>query len=414
MILPLPTRRGVIIMLTAIGAAGATMVNPGPVSAIIAAILLALLASGFITALMSLHGIDLVREPHRDGRRGRAVNLPVRIINKSRYFRQAIVIEEKCPFVIGGIICVLVDPLASRETRDIDRTVTPLIRGSYEFEKVRIIGGDPGGLFKRRKTFKLPGLITIYPASVPISAIPLHRRGRFLPDSNGRPLGISGQGQEFFGVRDYRAHDEFRFVHWKASAAKGTLMVKEFEVDSVEHITILLDTEKAEVGIDQFDNNFEFLINAAASIADCLAELYCRLQFFVGGENGSIIRLEGGASGIRGQVTAALATINPGTMSADELLSAVADNIYPDSVFYCLTMSSSEKLQDVFEVLSERGVDIRWICAPKKYFPYVPDEMRDMPPPAARPENFEEQEFHGVPPIVATRDVNIGVILRHE
>ena len=139
MILPLPTRRGVIIMLTAIGAAGATMVNPGPVSAIIAAILLALLASGFITALMSLHGIDLVREPHRDGRRGRAVNLPVRIINKSRYFRQAIVIEEKCPFVIGGIICVLVDPLASRETRDIDRTVTPLIRGSYEFEKVRII-----------------------------------------------------------------------------------------------------------------------------------------------------------------------------------------------------------------------------------------------------------------------------------
>ncbi len=413
MILPLPTRRGIIIILTAAGAAGAAMVNPGPVSAMIAAILLAMVAGSFITAVLSLHGLQLDREPHRDGQRGNGVRLPLRLSNRSRYYRQTIVVEEACEFVAGKIICTQADPMAPGEVRTLTRMVTPLKRGHFELNKIHINGGDPAGLFRRRKTFKLPGQITIYPASVPISSLPLHRRGRFQPDANGRPLGISGLGQEFFGVREYRNNDEFRFVHWKASAAKGTLMVKEFEVDSVENITILLDTESGMIGEDEFENNFEFIINTTASITDCLAEMYCRMQFFAGGKNNSIIRLEGGASGIRNQVVNALATMDPGDTAAADLLDAVADNIYPDSVFYCLTMSSPEELQDRFEILSERGVDIRWICAPKKYFPYVPDELRDMPLTSLPPEPFEEQEFHGVQPVVATRDINIGVMLRN-
>jgi uncharacterized protein (DUF58 family) len=414
MILPLPTRRGIIVILTAIGGTGAAMVNPGPVSAMIAAILLALVTGSFITALLSLHGISLHREPHRDGQRGNGVMLPLQIHNRSRYYRQTIVIEEYCEFIMGAVICTQVDPMAPGEIRDMQRTVTPLKRGHFEFNKIYVNGGDPAGLFRRRRVFKIPGQITIYPASIPVSTLPLHRRGRFLPDANGRPLGISGQGQEFFGIREYRSQDEFRFIHWKASAAKGTLMVKEFEVDSVENITILLDTEGGMIGEDQFESNFEFIINTTASITDCLAEMYCRMQFFAGGENDSLIRIEGGASGIRNQVINALAMAQPGTMSASELLNRVADNIYPDSVFYCLTMSSPEEFQDRFEVLSERGVDIRWICAPKKYFPYVPDELRDRPISSRPPESFEEQEFHGVQPIVATRDVNIGVMLRHD
>ena len=414
MSLLLPTRRGIIVILSAIGATGAAMVNPGPVAAIIAAVLLAFLASGFITALVSIRGIRVYREPHRDGRRGRSVMLPLRIENRSHFFRQTIVIEETCEFIVGQLIYTQVDPLGSREKRSLPRTVTPLKRGTYDLNKIYVNGGDPAGMFRRRKTFKLPGQITIYPASIPVTNLPLHRRGRFLPDANGRPLGISGQGQEFFGVREYRPQDEFRFVHWKASAAKGTLMVKEFEADSVEHITILLDSEATMIGNDQFENNFEFIINTAASITDYLAEMYCRMQFFTGGENESLIRIEGGASGVRNQVVNALAMARPGSMSASDLLDSVADNIYPDSVFYCLTMSSPDELQDRFEVLSERGVDIRWICAPKKYFPYVPDELRDMPPPTQLPESFEEQEFHGIQPIVATRDVSIGVLLRHD
>jgi hypothetical protein len=36
-----------------------------------------------------------------------------------------------------------------------------------------------------------------------------------------------------------------------------------------------------------------------------------------------------------------------------------------------------------------------------------------MPLTSLPPEPFEEQEFHGIQPIVATRDINIGVMLRN-
>jgi uncharacterized protein (DUF58 family) len=51
----------------------------------------------------------------------------------------------------------------------------------------------------------------------------------------------AGYGNEVFGVREYRAGDSLRRIHWRSSARHGELVVREFEPPGLQTLTILVD-----------------------------------------------------------------------------------------------------------------------------------------------------------------------------
>ena len=91
----LPTVHGGLFVLAAVISLAVAYVNVGLATALVAALLTAIAVSSFLMAQFSLYGIELTRETMMDTTCGTKTTLPLRITNRSRFFRQGVVISEK-------------------------------------------------------------------------------------------------------------------------------------------------------------------------------------------------------------------------------------------------------------------------------------------------------------------------------
>lgn len=159
-----PTARGFLLILMTVGTVGVALVNVGLATALAASIFCSLLAASFLLAQFSLYRIRIERRPNSDGFFGTEVALPLLVTNRTFLFRQPMVITEKCEFAPGGVLHAAVPPLGPGESLLLNRTCIAEKRGCARLLEVKVSGGDPAGLFRRTRKFRLPGEIQIYPA----------------------------------------------------------------------------------------------------------------------------------------------------------------------------------------------------------------------------------------------------------
>ncbi|MDR3688660.1 MAG: DUF58 domain-containing protein [Fimbriimonas sp.] len=104
----------------------------------------------------------------------------------------------------------------------------PMKRGNYHWSGLSVEGTDALGLVTQRRQYSTSvAEMTVLPRPIPVSIE--------LPASAG--WGISeaesgqtrGAGLEPRGVRNYVNGDSLRHVHWRSTAKRGELLVKEFE-----------------------------------------------------------------------------------------------------------------------------------------------------------------------------------------
>jgi uncharacterized protein (DUF58 family) len=100
-------------------------------------------------------------------------------------------------------------------------------RGVYPVGPTELASGDLFGLYEERRTDEKQEYLTVFPELLPIKAIDIetenpmgdHRSRRQLFEDPNRPM----------GVRNYRPEDEFRRIHWPATARTGELQVKIYQ-----------------------------------------------------------------------------------------------------------------------------------------------------------------------------------------
>ena len=114
-------------------------------------------------------------------------------------------------------------------------------RGRYRFRSFDLVTRSPFGLLERRVSGGDPTSIMVYPAVGQLT-----RRWQYIhreasETRRGSRHDRSIQQQEYHGLRDYRSGDSPRWIHWRTSARVGQLMVKEFEQQHEQDLTILLD-----------------------------------------------------------------------------------------------------------------------------------------------------------------------------
>ena len=82
-------------------------------------------------------------------------------------------------------------------------------------------------------------------SSIPGSAILTRRwfqiQRQATENRQGQRHDSSAQQVEYHGLRDYRSGDSPRWIHWRTSARRGELMVKEFEHQNEQDLAILID-----------------------------------------------------------------------------------------------------------------------------------------------------------------------------
>jgi uncharacterized protein (DUF58 family) len=137
-----------------------------------------------------------------------------------------------------------------------------LPRGRYAFEDVRIELADPFGLEGVALSLPAPGALLVYPRLVRLDRL-FSETGAHSHDGR-RLLLRRHSGFELHGVREYAQGESLRRVHWRSTARRGQLMVKELEDAPRDEIAVVLDADASAVVGESFDVQ----VRAAGSILE--------------------------------------------------------------------------------------------------------------------------------------------------
>jgi uncharacterized protein (DUF58 family) len=118
-------------------------------------------------------------------------------------------------------------------TEDVE--TRPLARGPLTTAGFNVTG-DPLGFFARRRPIKKYDVCLALPRFTTLSKRPMTRE---VEAAVTAPR--AGSGTEIFGVREYRPGDALRRIHWRSTARRGELIVREFEPPGVQNLSIFLD-----------------------------------------------------------------------------------------------------------------------------------------------------------------------------
>lgn len=113
------------------------------------------------------------------------------------------------------------------------------IRGEFRLGPMRVAAGDPLGLFEPQRIINATERIVVYPQAVPITQFMLPAAAL----SGGDPQRFITQHitTNAAGVRDYIPGDSINRIHWRSTARRGKLIVKEFELDPQVDIWLFVD-----------------------------------------------------------------------------------------------------------------------------------------------------------------------------
>jgi len=113
------------------------------------------------------------------------------------------------------------------------------VRGEFRLGPMRVATGDPFGLFEPQRTINATERIIVYPQAVPLMQFDLPAAAL----SGGDPQRFITQHitTNAASVRDYVVGDSINRIHWRSTARRGRLIVKEFELDPQVDVWLFVD-----------------------------------------------------------------------------------------------------------------------------------------------------------------------------
>lgn len=145
-----------------------------------------------------------------------------------------------------------------------------LRRGRHDIGPLQVDVVDPFGLVYRKHAFGTPEALTVLPRRVDLPAIA--PRGA-TDDGATRPAPKNaGVGDDDIIARTYLPGDALKRIHWKATAHRSELMVRQEEQQITPRAAVVLDCEPWSQGTVrdrsgwEYSTPFEWCVVAAASI----------------------------------------------------------------------------------------------------------------------------------------------------
>lgn len=215
---------------------------------------------------------------------GQVVPVELELTSRTRGRPSMVLVEDEfSPAGLARVRHLLARPLRPHERVTINYLGECVHRrGLYTIGPVRLEGVDPLALFRRRLTLESYSYMVVYPASVDLRMLALHRDGTLFHvgmETSRRP----GVSEEFVGLREYRPGDPPGAVHWRSTARHGVPMVREFQEDLTTQVSLFLDCGKMGLTGIGDQTSLEYAIKAASSMARRAIERGFAVQLFAVG-----------------------------------------------------------------------------------------------------------------------------------
>lgn len=262
-----------------------------------------------------------------------------------------------------------------------------IARGEFRLGPMVLMSGDPFGLFTARRFINATSRVVIYPTMVKLSHVDL-------------PMGMLSGGEaqrqrshyvttNAAGVRDYVMGDSINRVHWRTTARRDQLTVKEFEIDPLVDIWMFADFARTSViespDLKRSESGYiipthggipasteEYVAVVTASLARYFIDLERVLGFIAYTPQRTLHQPERG----RRQLTHILETLavakSTNTYTLAQTLVLEAQSFSRGTTLIIVTSSADNTWITEAMLLSKRGIKVLCVLIDASTFGYAP------------------------------------------
>lgn len=233
---------------------------------LLSAFLLGLLALCWYPSRQAIRSLSLERKILGTPQRDTPLHLRLEVSNRSSRPLQEVLVEEPATAWSErtGANRWVIPRLAAGARISLEASVTPRQRGEHRLGPSRITVGAPFGLFGRSLECPESEPFLIYPR---LQAIPLRHQNQRLSGvlAEFAAPASRGDSRALRSLREYRAGDDLRLVHWPSTAknSQGQLLLREHLAPVRRASVLLLDTSSRPATAD---SAFEAAVELAASL----------------------------------------------------------------------------------------------------------------------------------------------------
>lgn len=174
---------------------------------------------------------------------GRPAELPISIRSTNGVHRQLLVGLALPPWFASPLRETQVSLPGSDQALVVNWPLTGTRRGSFRLSSCDLRTSSPLRLWQIQTRHTAAAELRVYPNlridRSRLAALFLERNDRQVRAQRQR-----GQGREFDKLRQYQPGDSLGDIHWKATAKRGQLITKEFQIERTQEVYLLLDSSR--------------------------------------------------------------------------------------------------------------------------------------------------------------------------
>ncbi len=139
-------------------------------------------------------------------------------------------------------------------------------RGRYRLGPLEVSTRFPFGLIRRTIVIEQHDTLLVYPRLGRLTQAWTTRHHESFEGTSRRERRESRIAGDFYGVRQWRQGDSRRAIHWRSSARRGELVVRQFEQHRTRDVALLLDLwQPAQPAAEDLEN-VELAVSFAATV----------------------------------------------------------------------------------------------------------------------------------------------------
>lgn len=222
--------------------------------------------NGWITFSM-LKRLGVSRQVPKRAMAGTPISVGIALTNRKRLSSWLMALTDRIANAREILDArVLFPRVPPRDQRSTHYQLRLMQRGIYEFGPIHLTTRFPLGLVERGVVFEMPDEIIVHPRigrltskwqREQLTAAELvrwqePRRGAF--------------DDEFHRIREFRPGDNPRAIHWRTTARRNELMVREFHQSRDQNLTVLLDLWLPRRPVDDDFERVELAVSFAATV----------------------------------------------------------------------------------------------------------------------------------------------------
>ncbi|HSJ29682.1 MAG TPA: DUF58 domain-containing protein [Acidimicrobiia bacterium] len=190
--------------------------------------------------------------------------VPVELVLDSTRSVPWISVFDMVPFDLGPSTRWVTTAVAGGSSR-FHRQVVAARRGLHRIGPAIVSTGDLFGLRTVQQALVPSSDLLVYPRIVPLKTLELAAGAPlpFVPTT----VPLQSDPTRIVGVREYEPGDPMRTIHWTASAAAGSLLVKKHRPATSRDVLLTVDLSRSSHPSPGRNRSVELAIAAAASIA---------------------------------------------------------------------------------------------------------------------------------------------------